>query len=59
MHFVDFPCKDLKLGYSLSKSLRIPDMEVDQKGIQPDFYIDKTIKDYDWVRFTENILKAN
>ncbi|MFG4002451.1 S41 family peptidase [Flavobacterium aquidurense] len=59
MHFVDFPCKDLVLGYSLSKSLRIPGMQIDQKGIQPDFYIDKSIYDYDWVRFTENILKAN
>ncbi|WP_428232976.1 S41 family peptidase [Flavobacterium sp.] len=59
MYFVDSPCKDLKLGYSLSKSSRIPDMQIDQKGIQPDYYIDKTINDYDWIRFTENILKAN
>ena len=59
MYFVDFPCKDLKLGYSLSKSLRIPGMQIDEKGIQPDYYIDKTINDYDWITFTENILKAN
>lgn len=56
MYFVDSPCKDLKLGYSLSKSLRIPDMQIDRKGIQPDYYIDKTIPDYDWIKFTENIL---
>lgn len=59
MYFVDFPCKDLKLGYSLSKSLRIPGMQIDQRGIQPDYYIDKSVSDYNWVRFTENILKAN
>lgn len=59
MYFVDFPCKTLKLGYSLTKSFRIPDMQIDGKGIQPDFYIDKTIPDYEWIRFTENKLKAN
>lgn len=59
MYYVDFPCKDLKLGYALSKSLRIPGMQIDGQGIQPDHYIDKTINDYDWVTFTENILKAN
>jgi hypothetical protein len=56
MYFIDSPCKDLKLGYSLTKSLRIPDMEIDGKGIQPDYYIDKTIPDYEWVKFTESIL---
>jgi hypothetical protein len=59
MHFVDSPCKDLKLGYSLSKSFRIPGMQIDGKGIQPDYYLDKSIPEYDWVRFTEKILKAN
>lgn len=56
MYSIDSPCKDLKLGYSLTKSLRIPDMQIDGKGIQPDYYIDKTIPDYDWIKFTENIL---
>lgn len=56
MYSIDSPCKDLKLGYSLSKSLRIPDMQIDGKGIQPDYYIDKTIPDYDWIKFIENIL---
>lgn len=59
MHFVDSPCKDLKLGYSLSKSFRIPGMQIDDKGIQPDYYLDKSIPEYDWVRFTEKILNAN
>ncbi|MFB3386869.1 S41 family peptidase [Flavobacterium sp. LAR06] len=59
MHFIDFPCKDLKLGYSLSKSLRIPGMQIDGKGIQPDYYIDKSIPDQEWLKFTENILNVN
>ena len=56
MYFVDSPCKEFKLGYSLSKSLRIPDMEIDGKGIQPDYYIDKSIPEYDWVNFVNEIL---
>ncbi len=56
MYYVDSPCKEFKLGYSLSKSLRIPDMAIDDKGIQPDYYIDKSIPEYDWVNFVNGIL---
>jgi C-terminal processing protease CtpA/Prc len=56
MYFVESPCKEFKLGYSLSKSLRIPDMEIDGKGIQPDYYIDKSIPQYDWVNYVNEIL---
>jgi hypothetical protein len=56
MNFVDSPCKDYKLGYCLSKSLRIPNFTVDDKGIQPDFFIDRTIPDFKWIDFVESIL---
>ncbi len=56
MYFIDSPCKDLKLGYSLSRSMRIPDMTIDNKGIQPDYYIDKTISKYDWIDFVNKTL---
>lgn len=56
MNFVDSPCKTLQLGYALSRSRRIPDMAIDTKGIQPDYYIDKTIRNEDWIDFTEKIL---
>lgn len=58
MYFVDSPCKEFKLGYSLSKSLRIPDMAIDEKGIQPDYYIDKSIPEYKWIDFVSGILNA-
>lgn len=58
MYFIDSPCKDFKLGYSLSKSLRIPDMAIDEKGIQPDYYIDKSILDYKWIDFVSGILNT-
>lgn len=56
MYFVDSPCKEFKLGYALSKSLRIPDMAIDGKGISPDFYIDKSMQKYKWIDFVTGIL---
>lgn len=56
MNFVDSPCKTLQLGYGLSRSRRIPDMAIDAKGIQPDYYIDKTIPNENWIDFTEKVL---
>ncbi|MEO3403117.1 S41 family peptidase [Mucilaginibacter sp. CAU 1740] len=55
MYFVDSPDKQFHLGYCLSKSLRIPDMKIDNIGIQPDFYIDRSIPDAEWLNF----VKAN
>lgn len=56
MYFLTSPCNEFKLGYSLSKSFRIPDMAIDGKGIQPDYYIDKTIPDYQWIDHVSDIL---
>ncbi|MEL6809983.1 MAG: S41 family peptidase [Bacteroidota bacterium] len=57
MHFVDFPCGNLQLGYALSRSMRIPHMAIDDKGIQPDYYVNETIPDHEWVSFVLNNLK--
>ncbi|HMU04286.1 MAG TPA: S41 family peptidase [Saprospiraceae bacterium] len=58
MYFVKSPCLDFELGYCLSRSLRIPDMTIDNKGIQPDYYIDKSIPKHEWVSFVDGILNA-
>lgn len=57
MYFIDSPDKAFKLGYCLSKSYRIPDMAIDGKGIMPDYYIDKSIPDEQWLSFVQNILE--
>ncbi len=57
MYFVKTPCKDLELAYSLSRSYRIPDMAIDDKGIQPDYYIDKTVPEYKWIDFVRDIVE--
>ncbi|MFZ9388085.1 MAG: S41 family peptidase [Chitinophagaceae bacterium] len=56
MYFVESPCREFQLGYSLSKSFRIPDMAIDGKGIMPDYYIDKEIQEYDWIDYVNKIL---
>jgi hypothetical protein len=56
MYFVPSPCNEFTLGYSLSRSMRIPGMTIDGKGIQPDYYLDTGIPDYEWVEFVSTTL---
>ena len=56
MYFVESPCKEFQLGYSLSRSMRIPDFTIDEKGIQPDYYLDKSIPQYEWTDYVNKIL---
>ncbi len=56
MYSASSPCNQFQLAYSLSKSMRIPDMTIDDKGIQPDYYIDDSIPDHEWISFVESIL---
>ncbi|QNK61128.1 hypothetical protein H7F33_11115 [Pedobacter sp. PAMC26386] len=57
MAFVMSPCKEFELGYSLSESFRIPDFMIDNVGLQPDYYIDKSIPQYKWINFVQQILE--
>jgi C-terminal processing protease CtpA/Prc len=56
MNFVTSPCSEFELGYCISKSLRIPDMAIDDKGIQPDYYIDNTIPKYKWIDYVQDTI---
>lgn len=57
MHFVEAPCEDFELGYCLTRSMRIPEMAIDDKGIQPDYYIHKSTPEYLWISHIHKILK--
>ncbi|MRT93633.1 S41 family peptidase [Ancylomarina sp. 16SWW S1-10-2] len=48
--------KDFVLVYALTRSLRVPDMVVDNIGIQPDFYIDNEIPESKWIDYVNDIL---
>jgi peptidase S41-like protein len=56
MMFTMSPCQEFQLGYCLSRSTRIPEMAIDEKGIQPDYYIDGSIPKHKWVEFVNGIL---
>lgn len=56
MYFVESPCKEFQLGYSLSRSMRLPEFIIDDRGIQPDFYLDKDIPKYEWINYVNEIL---
>lgn len=56
MHSAESPCGEFLLHYCLSKSYRIPDMAIDGKGIQPDFYIDDGIPKYGWIEYVREVL---
>lgn len=56
LNSVKSPCNEFELWYGTSKSLRIPNMAIDDKGVQPDYYFDKTIKPYEWIDMTIEIL---
>ena len=57
MYYVDSPCDDFQLGYSLSRSMRLPDLPVDDIGIQPDFFIHREVAPHDWIDFVLDVLK--
>ena len=51
MHHVNSPSGEFQLWYCRSKSLRIPEMAIDNKGLQPDYYLDNSIPQKDWIEF--------
>ncbi|MCW5517948.1 S41 family peptidase [Muriicola sp. Z0-33] len=56
MNRVSSPCNNFRLWYTLSKSGRIPNMAIDGIGIQPDYYIDEQVPEYEWINFVTKIL---
>jgi len=57
MYFVKSPCGEYELGYSLSKSKRLPGYVLDESGIQPDFFISEDVPGYHWVSFVKATLE--
>ncbi|RFM31126.1 S41 family peptidase [Chitinophaga silvisoli] len=52
------PAGNFIFEYCISRSLRIPEFPVDDMGLHPDFYLDRTIPETEWVDFTTSILNA-
>ncbi|WP_312365705.1 S41 family peptidase [Sphingobacterium sp.] len=58
VNIVTSPCGDIELYYGLSKSFRIPEFPVDDIGLQPDVFIDKTIDANEWINFVSDHLNG-
>ncbi|PKF75615.1 S41 family peptidase [Chryseobacterium sp. PMSZPI] len=58
MYFVPSPCNEFQLGYALSRSMRIPDFTIDEKGLQPDFYLDRSIPLSEWTEYVNTVLNG-
>ena len=56
LYSIKSPCKEFRLWYSLSRSLHIHDFAIDDIGVQPDYYLDKTIPQNKWVEFVNEML---
>jgi len=51
----DFGCPEYLLQLPTYRSLRLPDYPIDNIGMQPDIYVDKSIKD--WIKFALEYLE--
>ena len=51
----DFGCPEYHLDMPTFRSLRLPDYPIDNIGIQPDIYLDTTVRD--WVTYAKNYLE--
>lgn len=58
MAFTVSPDGLFEMGYSMSKSYRLPDFPIDGIGIQPDFFLDDTIPEYKWIEYTQSVLEG-
>lgn len=54
---VDFGCENYKVFMPTYRALRLPDYPIDNIGIQPDVYIDSSVKD--WVQFAVDYLEKD
>lgn len=53
----DFGCPEYLLQLPTYRSLRLPDYPIDNIGIQPDIYLDKSVKD--WLQFALEYLEQH
>lgn len=53
--FFDFGCNNYKLMMPTWRSMRLPDYPIDNIGIQPDIYLDHSVKD--WILFAVEYLE--
>lgn len=57
INIVDAPDSNYVLWIAMSAGKNFPEYRIDDIGIQPDFYIDETVNDEDWVSFVQSVIE--
>ncbi len=57
MFFKPSPCNEFMLVHTLSKSFRLPDLPIDEIGVQPDIYLDASVPNHQWTEYVYDYLK--
>ncbi|BAV10046.1 TSPc, tail specific protease [Filimonas lacunae] len=57
MYSIKDPCNEYELGYSLSRSKRIPQYIIDDRGLQPDYFISNEVPAFKWLAYVKQILE--
>ena len=58
MYSIISPDGKYTLWYCISKSLRVPENSIDNKGISPDFYLDKSIPKSQWLPYVAQMIHS-
>jgi hypothetical protein len=53
------PNEQVALYYALTRSKRIPDFQIDNTGIQPDYFLDSSTPIYKWISYVTDLLESN
>jgi hypothetical protein len=56
MNTVESPCGNFKLYYAMSKDVDMEKYPIENIGVQPDFYLDDKIPEYQWIDYVQVIL---
>lgn len=57
VNIVDAPDSNYVLWIAMTAGKNFPEYRIDDIGLQPDFYIDDSINDEDWVEFVQSVIE--
>ena len=57
VHIVEFPNGLFQLTYSMTARIGLPVFSIDGVGIQPDYFLDDTIPEEDWIYFVKSTIE--
>ena len=57
VHVVEFPNGLFQLTYSMTARIGLPVFSIDGVGIQPDYFLDDTIPEEDWIYFVKSTIE--